>query len=1068
MDDAHPDPVLLDRFLAGELPLAAIDSIEQHLETCSACRTRLQPPAPSDPLLDCIREAARDWTPDGSPGGPSTTASPERRDRWEQPPPSQGDLPFIPGYQVIKLLGRGGMGVVYLTRHIGFNRPVAIKTLVAGRFASPEQLTRFRIEAQTLARLQHPHIVRVYDVGVVDQVPYLAMEYLDGGTLAEAARQRRYAPRESAQLVRRLALAVQAAHAQGIIHRDLKPANVLLTEQEGGSGGEEPSASGVSLPPGAFPKIADFGLARWSEAELHLTQSGTAAGSAPYMAPEQVRGEGDGIGPATDVYGLGAVLYELLSGCAPFAGLSVVGICQAVLQDEPTPPRRLQADVPRDLETICLKCLEKDAARRYATAQHLADELGRFLRHETILARPASRWERLARWRRRNPAIAGMLALVFCLLSLLGAVSTVAAAWLYRAERETAALAVAEHQARLQAEAAKARAEAAERESAARLVSSNLLVGNTHWRDRESVHALLWYEHAWRNDILATRAEDQHRLRLAVQLTRYPPLVGFGVSDQPPSDAVWSPGFRRVVLLRPDGAAELWDPYRGERRAIWQHAAAIQLVAADAAGGRFATFSSDRTVRLWQAEDGAAAGGPWTHPADVRCAAFGPDGQILATGAADGRIRGWPPATGSTVLFELDCGTPLADLDFHPGGKSLLSVTDDGHARLWDPGTGQPMCAPLPPPTAAGSSAAGGPVLAGPRFSGNGAYFVMAGANRLELRESAGGTLVRQWAFPAAVRAWSLSDSASRVAVLGADQRLAACFRDAAGTAQPIQIPPVYPAKALCLSGDGRLLATIMGHGRLFVWDLRTVTAVAIAFGPLGRTTHLACSGDGRSILAVSRDNTVRIWELPKADAALEPCPEDFISTAEWQRRESGAQPQATGPSTGGPAITRFSRDGRRRLTVTAGSAVQVWDTASGNAVHPAMQHTQEIPAADLSRDGRRVAVWLSSGSLKLYDADTGDPLGAEISLPVKPSPGGLWFTEDDRSLVLRTERGGWHQFRLPRLDLPADEVSLLLGLLTGERIDEGTQRVIDVASESLTQSPARYLQVWRRWRGIE
>ncbi len=300
-------------------------------------------------------------------------------------------LPRIPGYEVEAVLGRGGMGVVFRARHLPLRRVVALKMLLAGPYAGPHERERFRREAEAVARLRHPNVVQVYDVGDSDGRPYFTMEYIEGGSLAEKLAGTPQPARQAAQLLATLAGAVQAAHQAGIVHRDLKPGNVLLT------------ADGT-------PKVTDFGLARRLDGEESLTWTGTAVGTPSYMAPEQARGEKAANGPATDIYALGAILYELLTGRPPFRAESATATLQQVLTDEPVSPTRLNPQVPRDLTTICLKCLSKQPQRRYASAAALAEELGRFLRGEPIAARPAGRLERLARWARRQPAAATLLA----------------------------------------------------------------------------------------------------------------------------------------------------------------------------------------------------------------------------------------------------------------------------------------------------------------------------------------------------------------------------------------------------------------------------------------------------------------------------------------------------------------------------------------------------------------------------------------------------------------------------------------------------------------------------------
>jgi eukaryotic-like serine/threonine-protein kinase len=308
-------------------------------------------------------------------------------------------LPQIDGYDVEAVLGRGGMGVVYRARHRKLNRVVALKMMLAGAFASSRDLARFRGEAESVAGLRHPHIVQVYDVGEVDGRPYFTMEFVEGGSLADRLAGTPLAARPAAELLVSLAGAVGLAHANGIVHRDLKPANILLT------------ADGT-------PKVSDFGLARHIDGGPGLTVSGVRVGTPSYMAPEQALGKSDAIGPAVDIYALGAVLYECLTGRPPFRADSAAETERQLITEDPVSPKRLNAKVPRDLETISLKCLQKDPARRYPSAAALADDLTRHLEGRAIRARPVGPIERSWRWCRRRPTAAVLIAAVLFVIFL--------------------------------------------------------------------------------------------------------------------------------------------------------------------------------------------------------------------------------------------------------------------------------------------------------------------------------------------------------------------------------------------------------------------------------------------------------------------------------------------------------------------------------------------------------------------------------------------------------------------------------------------------------------------------
>ena len=355
-------------------------------------------------------------------------------------------MPTIPGYEVTELIGRGGMGRVYRATDRRLGRTVAVKLLVDAD--DPELLSRFEAEAKAVASLAHPNITRLFEFARTESgMPYCVMEYIAGGTLADTLAGRPILPKQAAQIIHTLSLAIQTAHAEGILHRDLKPANILIaglgrsghkplesrSTQDIAAGSSRDTESVAIASPAAdvgtansirpeMLRVSDFGLARQIAGDSHVTRTGQIVGTPAYMAPEQASGMVNKPGPGVDIYSLGAILFELLTGRPPFLGADGVETIMLLLTEDPVPPRTLQPAIPRDLETICLKCLEKKSSRRYPTAKELAEDIARFLEGRPILAKPVSRLEHLMKWARRNPwkAIAGGLFATSGIAAMIG------------------------------------------------------------------------------------------------------------------------------------------------------------------------------------------------------------------------------------------------------------------------------------------------------------------------------------------------------------------------------------------------------------------------------------------------------------------------------------------------------------------------------------------------------------------------------------------------------------------------------------------------------------------------
>ena len=536
---------------------------------------------------------------------------------------------FAPyGYEVLGELGRGGMAIVYKARQLRLDRPVALKMVLPGAHATQDERDRFCREAEAIAKLDHPNIVQIYEIGEHEEQPFLALELVTGQSLAQFIHGSPQSARWSAELVETLARAIHATHLVNIIHRDLKPANVLLTD------------SGV-------PKITDFGLAKRLDGQAAFpTLAEQFLGTPSYMAPEQAVRKGPPSGPgaenatttAVDIYGLGAILYELLTGRPPFWAETPLETVLQVLHEEPVPPTRLQAKVPRDLETICLKCLEKNPQRRYPTALELAQDLDRFLNYEPVKARPVSTLERGWRWCRRKTSLA-----------IAVAVATVAGA---TAIGLSISLAVQEHQAASEIGAALLEVESGRRRADRQAAHAAYEYGQSLCEKGEVAQGLLWLARGMKSARLARddNLERAFRLNLSAWQPRIHPLRVRGDFPSAINAAAYSPDGRTVAVAGDDSMVRFLDTPAGEPSGVpLSHPAKVNALAFDPGGKTLLTGCEDGIARLWDLESGTVVGPQFRHQGALLGVAFSPDGQTVLTGSCDKTARLWNVKDGQPI-----------------------------------------------------------------------------------------------------------------------------------------------------------------------------------------------------------------------------------------------------------------------------------------------------------------------------------------------------------------------------------------------------------------------------------
>jgi eukaryotic-like serine/threonine-protein kinase len=953
-------------------------------------------------------------------------------------PPPQGQSVTsldLPGYEVLGEVGRGGMGVVYKARQVGLKRTVALKMVLAGAQAGPLLRARFRREAEVVARLHHPHIVEVHEIGEHRGCPYFSLEFVDGPSLAQTLQGMPQPARQAARLVETLARAVHHAHRHGVVHRDLKPANVLL------AGGEAPGGPGT--PPALdryTPKVTDFGLAKRLDAGATQTESGAVVGTPSYMAPEQAQGKKD-LTTAVDVYALGAILYELLTGRPPFRAATPLDTVLQVLADEPVPPRRLQPKVPVDLETVCLKCLEKEPKKRYASAEDLAEDLRAFLEGRPIRARPVGPLARGWRWCRRNPALASLAAAVVTLLLALAGGASLAAVWL--------------GQKRDQALDLLGRAETAERERTDQLWHAYLAQARAgHWSRQpgqrfDSLEALrraaaIRPSLGLRNEAIACLALADLRLERRWDL---PPNTGTGFDARleryAQSDSRGNISIRRVrdhrevtrlpgfgvagssgsvcppLCFSPDGrrlAATYAGP-GGVQFVVWdvRHARPI-LKVADAASENL-DFSPDGRWAAFGPRGGAVVVHDLTTGKEFKrlssglplcCIRFHPGGRKLAvSGLQTGIVQIWDLDEGRLVRT-LRHPSNVYGIAWHPRGR-LLAVAANRPIYLWDADTGER------PKVLEGhlgqvlgvAFSPGGDVLASYSWDGTTRLWDPASGQELvrtvsdyvkHQQFSADGRRLRFRTdlSPSGAGVWEVATGRDcfrafndRRGAWGGDfspngRLLALAHADGVrlwdvATGEEVAVLPTGPPCSAFFHPDGRSLFTSGTRGALR-WPLKSTPGPASEVVQIGPPENLGLPGPNQAcldaagrVLAVGERGQGRVVVLDLAKGTSKVLP--------------GVHPNVA-------AIT-ISADGRWVATGTVGgSGVKVWDLKAGRLA-------AELPAGDrasvlLSPDGRWLAVGGPSDGFRLWEVGTWRP--GQVRLPRWSC---MAFTPDGRVLAL-------------------------------------------------------------------
>ena len=887
-------------------------------------------------------------------------------------------------YTLGRELGRGAAGVVYQAHQKSLDRSVAIKLLLAGGHASREELQRFRLEAEAAGSLQHPGIVPVYEIGQDDSCHWIAMQLLEGPSLKELIEQDRIAPRRAAELTEAVADAVAHAHARGVIHRDLKPGNILLDHEQ-------------------QPVITDFGLARRLDSEASMTEAGRVLGTPGYMSPEQAAGDRSRVTVASDVYALGAVLFALLTGRPPIESSGLAELYQRILEEEPPSPRKFNSRIPRDLETICLKCLRKEPADRYRTAQQVADELARFRRGEPIEARPLGLTARGWRWCRRRPWIASLSAAVVASLVIGTAVSMHfafdAREQARRAIDNAALFAEARDAASERAREAEAAALEARRQAYANQMTAAQTAMETRDTDRAwrllnalrptpgqtDLRGFEWYALAGMLESELTVFHG-HRGRIAcLQAAPHRPLFATGGFDtdirlwelQTGRSVATLSGHREVVIAiafspdgqllasaSGDGTVRLWniaDPVHTEHLRMLRRGGTPVSSVAFSSDGRLLAAGSTADVWIWNLEDSGQTTVLKGHTDVVRCVTFTPDDFRLLSSSSDRTIRLWNVATGELEQTLTGHKWVVHSLDFSPDGRYLASGSWDRTVRLWQTSDWQHVR------TFLGHEG----IIRSVRFTADGRRLVSGGEDRI----------IRMWNVDDATDAgqmaghtgmiWELdiSPQDGTLISIGEAPRIAddesahgsggtvRLWDAASATERQVQlkwsqrarrawrIPSWLWEVAVCQESGEVLVA--LDDATVTAWSLETGRQTGIFRGHERRLKSLDLSQE--TLATGSEDGTLRIWDVPSRS---------LTRTID----------------NGGMAVETIALSPAARLVAMNAphGECAVYDVSTGARVQTLACSGESVSALAWSPDARQLAVGDSDGTIEIRAMPSG------------------------------------------------------------------------------------------------